>query len=213
MTETGSGIVYDGVADRRRRGADRRRRRGTDGHAGPRGGAGSGPDGVPGLPGRHRSAGRDGGWYPTGDAGRLDPTARSRSSGASPRSSSPAGRRCGRSPVEQLLAGHPGVGRLRCGSGPTPSGANGWWPGWCQRPRGRPRPSATSAPWWPPVGALGRSPGAGAGAGLPRTPSGKVRTGRACPDVAGRGRPEGSAGQRRRRGRDRRWRCTGHHRR
>ncbi len=55
---------------------------------------------------------------------------------------------------------HPAWPRSRYGSDPIPNGASGSWPGWCPPAA---RPSTNSARWWRKHRALGRSEGAGAG--------------------------------------------------
>ena len=77
--------------------------------------------------------------------------------------------------VEHVLAATPGWPRSPCGSGPTPSGASGWWPGWSLRPGAPPAldelrelVAAQVAPWAAPRELVVVD-------ALPRTPGGKVR--------------------------------------
>ncbi len=159
---------------------------------------------------------RPGGWYPTGDAGRLEPDGTLTVFGRIAEVIVTGGEKV------WPVAGRAAVGRpsrewdrSRCGSGPTPSGASGWWPGWCRRPRRRPRSLGGSAgAGGRRAGALGRPPRAGDRAVATPDPERQGPTDGAdlIPDesppggqpVGGTPRPVTKA---------RRWRCTGHHRR
>ena len=80
-----------------------------------------------------------GGWLPTGDAGRLEDDGTLVVFGRMAEVIVTGAEKVWPAPVEDVLAGHPASPRWRCGSGPTPSGASGWWPGWCPA-AGRRRP-------------------------------------------------------------------------
>ena len=171
MTETGSGVVYDGVPLDGRRGADRGRfarvRRARSWSAGPM------------LLRAYRDGHDpklDGGWLPTGDGGPRcrGPSRRARADGRGHRDR--RRRTCGRLSWSTRSPATPGWPKPPCGSGPTPNGASGWWPGWSPSTRLRPRApdelrelvAAQVAPWAAPKEVEVVSE-------LPRTPSGKVR--------------------------------------
>ena len=154
MTETGSGIVYDGRPSTGWSCASATGPPGRDGEVLVRG---------PMLLRCYRD-GTDpkvpaGGCPPATRAG-SGRTARCRCSGGWPRSSSPAGRRSGRPRSSSCWPAIPASTRWRSGSGPTPSGASGWWPGW-SRSIGPTRPGLGRAagPGGRRAGAAGPRPG------------------------------------------------------
>ncbi len=196
MTETGSGIVYDGVPIE---GAEVR----IDGGAGEilvRGpmlfrGTGTAP--IPG--------GKEPGSRPAMPAA-WSPTAGSASSAASPRSSSPGGRRSGRRLSNSSWPGIPAWARWRSGSEPMPSGASVWWPGWCRPTKASPRPWPSSAHWWLTSSHPGPPRGSSCSWGRCRVHRAGRSAGQTCAEP--RASQDDPAIRR-----SRRWRCTGHHRR
>ncbi len=198
MTETGSGVVYDG------RPLDGVELRIGDGAGGPRGRSSSGARcccaptataptrGWPAAgsrPATPAGSGPDGTLIVFGRMAEVIVT---------------GGEKVWPAPVEQVLAGHPGVARWRCGSGPTRSGATGWWPGWYPVGPG-PAPGAGRAagPGGAAAGPVGGPPRAGGGRGA--APDAERQGATHRPPAERPGCPGVRTG--------RRWRCTGRRRR
>ncbi len=171
MTETGSGVVYDGrplegvevsFRPRPERAAEWTRRTRADGATWRRARSCSGPPcssaatatgttGASTVP----TARRD--WFATGDAGRLEADGKLvRLRPHRRRHHDGSGEGLAR-PASSASSAHTRASpRSPSGSGPIPSGASGWWPGSCP-PTTLPR-SRSSDRWWPRASPPGRPP-------------------------------------------------------
>jgi O-succinylbenzoic acid--CoA ligase len=188
MTETGSGIVYDGTTiDGAEVRIDAPDRNGSDGRGNSDGGGRvGGEDGVGEVQVRgpmvfhHYRDGtdprRDGGWFATGDAGRLEADGTLRVFGRIAEVVVSGGEKVWPAPVEQVLSEHPGVAEVAVWKRPDPE----WGErvvAWVVPATGVALPSLDElralvsgqiAPWAAPRELV-------TVASLPRTPSGKVR--------------------------------------
>jgi O-succinylbenzoic acid--CoA ligase len=181
MTETGSGLVYDGrpVDGAEVRIDDGIRRGVPTGDAGPTGVVGEVLVRGPMVFRNYRDGSdprRDGGWFATGDAGRVDTDGTLTVFGRIEEVIVTGGEKVWPVAVEQLLAGHPGVGQAAVWKRVDPE--------WGERVVAWVVPAADEEP--PSLGALRQLVAAQLAPwaapreleivpSLPRTPSGKVR--------------------------------------
>ena len=115
MTETGSGIVYDGRA---LDGVELRIGDGTIGAA--RRGAGAGPDAAAVLPRRAPIHGRPDGWLPTGDGGQIGPDGTLAVFGRMAEVIVTGAEKVWPTPVERVLGRHPAVDQVAVWKRPDP---------------------------------------------------------------------------------------------